>query len=876
MASGKKQYALPPKLAQRFLRWFLRDDLAEEVHGDLQEQFDEKVSGTSLMRAKLNYWYQVFNYLRPFAMKKSKSTYTNPNHMAMFKHNFIITFRNFRRNKTTFLINLIGLSTGLACTLLIYFWVNDELQVDKFNQKDSQLYQVMKNYTESGKIDTGEDTPGLLAKTLKEEMPEVENAVSVFPPADYTFKGILSVNDEHVKARSKFAGKEFFNIFSYKLQQGNKDRVLADPNSVVISEELARNLFHTTDNVVGKSVEWSGERNRGEFLIAGIFKSPPANATIQFDIVFNYDLLLEKFPGFLKWQSNGPSTYVLLRKNIAADRFNNKIMNFVKSKDPNSSTTLFIRPYSDRYLYSDYENGVLAGGRIEYVRLFSMIAILILTIACINFMNLSTAKATGRLKEIGVKKAIGASRKALIKQYLGESMLITLVSMTLAVAIVALFLPQFNTITGKQLTLHFSGNLIFSLLGITIFTGIIAGSYPAVYLSGFNPLAILKRGVILIKGNSSFGEQFARKGLVVFQFVISTLLIVSVMVVYQQMKFVQSKNLGFDHDNVISFTSEGKLKNNPETFLSEIKKIPGVKNASYMDGDLISLHNGTTALNWEGKRPDQVVDFEMLRSGYDLIKTLGIKLKEGRSFSRDFSSEDSKVIFNEAAIESMGLKNPIGKTVTVWGQEKQIIGVVKDFNFESLYNKVHPFFFMFSDQANNILVKIRAGEEKETLTQLGKAYRQYNLGIPFDFHFLDESYQKLYASENRVATLSRYFAGFTILISCLGLFGLAAYSAERRTKEIGIRKILGAGEFGIIRLLSIDFTKMVFVAVMIALPISFYLTRNWLDNFAYKIDLQWWYFIAAGSLALVVAWFTVGLQTVKAARINPVESLKDE
>jgi predicted lysophospholipase L1 biosynthesis ABC-type transport system permease subunit len=349
-----------------------------------------------------------------------------------------------------------------------------------------------------------------------------------------------------------------------------------------------------------------------------------------------------------------------------------------------------------------------------------------------------------------------------------------------------------------------------------------------------------------------------------------------VLVVYQQMKFIQSTNLGYNRDNVITFTAEGKIAEAPETFLSEIKKIPGIVNASYMDGDLIGLHNGTFGVEWEGKSPDLVVDFEMLRTGYDLVETLGMELIEGRSFSRNFSAESSKVIFNEAAIESMGLTQPVGQTVRVWGEEKQIIGVVKNFHFESLYENVHPFFFMFSDQARNMMVKIKGGTARETITQLGAFYQGFNQGVPFDYRFLDEDYQKLYASENRVAVLSRYFAGFAILISCLGLFGLVAFTAERRLKEIGIRKILGSTNFGIVRLLSADFTRMVIMAIVIALPMSYYIAKNWLDNFAYKIDLAWWYFAGAGCIALLISWFTVGLQTVKAARVNPAECLKEE
>ncbi|WPP48463.1 ABC transporter permease [Catalinimonas niigatensis] len=866
----------PPKYPLRFLRWFCREDYLEEIEGNLLELYEHQYEESPAQAGRKFFWNVLWHF-RPAFIRSFKVDYTSTQ-PAMIRHNFILAFRNFQRYKSSFFINLIGLSSGLACALLIYLWVNDELSIDTFNDKDSQLYQVMKNNSYQGNINTDESTPGLLASTLAEEMPEVEHAVSVFPPADYTLKGILAIDETYVKARSKFADHDFFKVFTYPLLQGDKDQVLSDPSAVVISEALANNLFHTTDDVLGKTVTWKGDQHSGDFRVAGVFENPPANATIQFDIVFSYELMQQVYDGFENLGDNGPSTYVLLKENTDVARFNDKIINFLKTKDEEASTTLFTRPYSDRYLYSDYENGVLVGGRVAYVQLFSIIAIFILLIACINFMNLSTAKASRRLKEIGVKKAIGADRKALFTQYLGESMLLTSLSLILALILVLLILPQFNHITGKQLTLHFDRNIILSITGITLFTGFIAGSYPAVYLSGFNPVSILKGGGFHGRSKSSGGEIWARKGLVVFQFTISILLTVSVLVVYQQMTFIQSKHLGYKRDNVITFTAEGKIAEEPETFLSEIRKIPGVVNASYMDGDLINIHNFSTskALEWEGKNPDDMTNFYMLRTGYDLVETLHMELKEGRSFSRNFSAESSGVIFNEAAIESMGLTNPVGKTVKVFGEEKQIIGVVKNFHFESLYENVHPFYFMLSDRAENMMVKIEAGTAQEILTQLGEFYQAFNQGVPFDYRFLDEDYQKLYASENRVAVLSRYFAGITILISCLGLFGLAAFTAERRLKEIGIRKILGSSSLNIIRLLSADFTGMVLIAIIVALPISYLIAQSWLQDFAFSIELKWWYFAGAGLAALLIAWFTVGLQTVKAARVNPVECLKDE
>ncbi|WP_057940106.1 ABC transporter permease [Algoriphagus resistens] len=789
----------------------------------------------------------------------------------MLKHNFLLIYRSFKRFKSTFLINLIGLSTGLACVLFIFLWVNDELQVDKFHENDPRLLQVMKNLDEPQGISTGEHLPGLLGRALAEEMPEVELAVSVFPPAEHTFNGVLSLDDIYVKAESKYADRDFFEVFTYPLLWGGKSMALSDPSSVVISETLAASLFQTPEEAVGKSVSWKGERLEGKFMVSGVFASLPANASIQFDILFNYDLLLKNSPGLSEWGNSGPSTFVLAKEDLDVSRFNDKILNFVKSKNPESQITLFTRPYSDRYLYNTYENGVLIGGRIEYVRLFSIIAAFILLIACINFMNLSTAKATGRIKEIGVKKAIGAGRKTLVFQYLGESLAMVFLSFLVAITLVVVLLPQFNQITGKHLYMEMNGWSILISLALLVLTGVIAGSYPALYLSGFNPVAVLKG-----KLQVSTSEVRVRKGLVVFQFVLSTVLIVAMVIISNQLELVQTKNLGFSRDNVITFTAEGKVAEAPETFLSEIKKLDGIIDASYMDGDLVGLHSGTLAVDWEGKAPDKVVDFELLGVGYDLIETLGIELAEGRSFEREFGSEDSKLIFNETAIKDMGITDPIGKTVSLWGEEKQIVGVVKDFNFESLYEKVKPLFFRLLPKANNIVVKIKAGAEQETLARLEGFYKEHNMGIPFEYSFLGEDFQKLYVSEMQVAALSRYFAGLAILISCLGLFGLAAFTAERKTKEIGIRKVMGASGWIIVRLLSWDFAKMVLAAIVVALPLSFYMTKTWLDNFAYRIELEWWMFAGAGLLAMGIALLTVGFHSIKAAMMNPVKSLKSE
>jgi hypothetical protein len=509
-----------------------------------------------------------------------------------------------------------------------------------------------------------------------------------------------------------------------------------------------------------------------------------------------------------------------------------------------------------------------AGGRIDYLRLFSAIALFILAIACINFMNLSTAKSSGRIKEVGIKKVVGASRKTLIFQYIGESVVLASLSLFVAIFLVELCLPQFNQITGKHLRLVFDISLVLSILAITLVTGLLAGSYPALYLSGFRPSVILKGKI-----TPSAPEAWARKGLVVFQFAIAIVLIVSVWVVNEQIGLVHTKNIGYERDQVVYFDTP----NMSNAFLSEIKNIPGVINAGGGNLTAGGSLGGSDGVDWEGKSPENKTFFTNLWATYHLIETLGMDMASGRAFSEDFGSPD-QVIFNETAIAMMRLKDPIGKSVRIRGEERRIVGVVKDFHFESLYEKVKPLALLLApvEVAPRVSVKIQAGTEKATLDHLQRVFQKHNYGLPFSFTFMDEDYQRLYASEQRVAALSKYFAVLAIFISCLGLYGLAAFTAEQRTKEIGIRKVLGASVASIMGLLSKDFVKLVLVAIVIATPLSWYGMSKWLQDFSYRIDLEWWVFLITGGLALLIALLTVSFQAVKAALTNPVKSLRSE
>jgi len=806
----------------------------------------------------------------------------------MIKSYLKIAWRNLVRDRQFTLLNLIGLSTGLACVLLIYLWVTDERSVDRFNENDSRLYQVKKaSPNGDGTVSVWDVTQGLLAQTMAADLPEIERAVAVRKEGKM---GVASVGDKHIKASWQFADRDYFKIFSYHLLQGSKSNVFNGKYSVIISEKLALKLFNTSGNIAGKTISWdhSGEFN-GTYAVSGVFQAPPSNATDQFDMVFNYSLFAEKEIGGMgditNWGSNMSQTYLLLKKGIDANKFADKIKGYTKAKIKQLYGTggaykwegnLVLQRYSDRYLYNNFENGVQSGGRIEYVKLFSVIAIFILVIACINFMNLSTAKASRRIKEVGIKKVVGASRRSLILQYMGESMFLAFLSLIISVAIVALLLPAFREITGKNIALHFDSYLIISILIITVITGLIAGSYPALYLSGFRPAIVLKG-----KFSTSAGESWVRKGLVVFQFSISVILIISVIIVYQQMKLIQTKNLGYNKDNIIRFANDGNLRKGLNTFLAEVKKVPGVVNASSLEGNFLGQpgHSGG-GITWDGKDPNLGIEYYGVGVDYNTMEMLGFKMKEGRSFSNAFGSDSLKVIFNEAAIAAMGLKDPVGKTVSLWGKPRQIIGVVSNFNFESLYKKVAPFFFYYTPDNNpdnnDILVKIKAGKEKETLAQLEQFYKRYNQGLPFEYKFLNDDYNALYASEQRVSVLSKYFAAITIIISCLGLFGLAAFTAQKRQKEIGIRKVIGASVSNIVMMLSKDYIRLVLIALLIAFPASWVMMNKWLQSFAYRIHINGLVFTAAGVSIIFITLFTISFQSIKAAIANPVKSLRAE
>lgn len=785
----------------------------------------------------------------------------------MLQHSIKMAFRSFRRHKGSFAINVFGLAIGLACALLIFLWVYDELQMDQFHRNNDRLYRVLEHQQYKEEIMTTWSTPGLLAQTLVEEIPEVEYGATLMWPMKQT----LTVEDKNIKVTGYHAGEDFFRIFSFDLFTGDPAQVLREPAGMAISRSTAEKLFGSAEAAMGKTIEYEHSKF---YKVTGIFEDVSKYSSIDFDIVTSYNEYLEENEWLRSWGNNSPPTVITLKAGSDPQVVNEKIADFVKERNENSNVTLFLKPFKEAYLYGRYENGKLTGGRIEYVRLFSIIAIFILVIACINFMNLSTARGSRRAKEVGVKKTFGVERKDLVYQYLTESLLMAFISLGLALLLVLIALPQFNLLTDKQISLSLSPVLLIAFILITAITGLLAGSYPALYLSGFKPAAVLKGEL-----KSTLGELWARRGLVIFQFTLSIVLIISVLAVYQQIKFVMNKNLGYDKDLLVHFQIDGQLEDATDAFLTEAKRLPGLENISTIAHDLVGQQNNTSGLKWEGKDPDDRILFENIRVNYDLLETIGVELLKGRFFSREFGADTSKIIFNESAIKIMGFEDdPIGKIITLWDEyQLEIIGVVKDFHFKSLHDPVSPLFFRLDPENTwTMMARIAAGKQQEALNQLQALYEKFNPGFPFEYNFVDEDYARQYAAEQRVSSLSRYFAGLAVLISCLGLLGLAAFTGEIRKKEIGVRKVLGASVLNVVLLLTRDFTRLVLVSILIGIPISYFLLSTWLERFEFKIGLHWWFFIGAGVLVLVISWLTTSSQAFIAARVHPNECLRDE
>ena len=790
----------------------------------------------------------------------------------MLAHYSTIAWRNLIKNKTHSIINVFGLAVGLACSLLIFLWVQNEVSVDAFHKNGERLYKVFEREYYKDRIDGNYDMSGPLAEELKRRIPEVEDAVMM---QDENKQKTLQAGDKILKVEGTFASAGLFRMFSYPLSQGTPATALSATDNIAISEKTANTFFSSPSNAMEKIIRFD---NRRDFKVTAVYKDLPVSASRRFDYVIGWAALQQDRPWLKDWTNSGPLTYVLLRPDANAEAVNEKLVSFRNLYIHDSSAAyhveLGLQKFDEVYLHNFFESGKASGGRIEYVHLFTIIAISILLIACINFMNLTTARSVRRAKEVGVRKAIGAVRPVLIKQFIGESFLLTSIAIFIAIFLMIVLLPVFNDVTQRQMQLPFN-RLSFWLIivAMTVLTGLISGSYPALYLSSFNPLKVLKGTSRL-----SAGAVWFRKGLVVFQFVLSLLLIVGTIIVSKQVRYIQSRNLGYDKENLVYIPVEGELITKYQPFKEEALQLPGIKNTSFISDNPVNLDQWTNGVDWEGRSPNTMISFELPDIGYDFTKTMKLPLIEGRDFSRDFQTEIDGYLLNETAVKDINYTNPVGRFITVNGRKGKIIGVIKDYNFRSLHEPIKPMIMQFGENKNygNILFRIEPSQTKEALTTLEKLCKQINPQVPFTYSFTDEEYQKLYRNEQVIGKLSNGFAFLAIFISCLGLLGLVMFTAEQRTKEIGIRKVLGASVGSILQLLSTDLFKLVFVAVLIASPLAWWAMNVWLNNYAYKIDISWWMFLLAGGLVILITAFTISLQAIRAAIANPVKSLRTE
>lgn len=789
----------------------------------------------------------------------------------MLNHYFLVAWRNLVRNKVFSAINILGLALGMTCSLLIMLWVQDERSVDGFHANGRQLYQVYERQYFDGKVNADFPTQALMAGELKRVIPEVQYASSLEWNTTNTFEAEHKIS----KMSGSFAGADFFTMFSYPLLQGTPQTALNTVEGVAISRKMANLFFGSPEAAMGKTIRYENSDN---FRVSAVFEDLPANSSQQFEFLRSWIAFEKENADWIhNWGNTDAPTFIQLRPDANLAKVKAGIKDFIyryQQKSKGFRVELDLVSYPEKYLHSTFKNGRIDGGRIEYVRLFSLVAVFILLIACINFMNLATARSTKRAKEVGVRKVIGAARPVLMAQFIGEAMLLTFLSILLAILLVTLLLPAFDGLTGKQLSLPVRQPFFWAaMLGLFLLAGFVSGSYPAVFLSSLNPIRVLK-GSLRFGG----GATFFRKALVVFQFGLSIIFLVGMIVMYRQMDYIQRANMGFDRDNLVYMPLEGELANKYELFKQEAENMPAIQQVSKIRQPPTALYTHTSDIRWTGKAPDLVTSFVQSDVGYDFVKTMKLTMVQGRDFSRDFPTDSVGFIVNETAVQKMGYTDPIGKPIWWGNHEGKIIGVLQDFHFASLHQMIEPLIIRMNEDRHygTLLVRLRAGKDNEGLAALEKLCKELNPAFPFTYQFSDEEYNKAYRSEQLVSQLANYFAFLAVFISCLGLLGLAMFTAEQRTREIGVRKVLGANVTEIVSMLSRDFLGLVVIAILIASPLAWYFMYRWLLDFPYKTPISWWIFAVAGLSAVLIAFITVSVQAIKAATVNPVKSLRSE
>jgi len=789
----------------------------------------------------------------------------------MISNYFRIAWRNIKNNRVFSSINLIGLAFGITCSLLILLWVRDEKSYDHEQANGNRMFILYERQFNDQKASAGYYTPGLLSAELKKNIPEIEQAIGYKDCNKTTFEAAGKI----LKLDGAWTGADYFTMFSYPLLQGNRATALSSISSMVISNKMAIQFFGSAEEAMGKTIRY---RNKTDFTVTAVFADLPKNVSRTFDFLLNWTAIVKEYSWLEDWRNNSPQTYILIKDGANPAGVEKKITHFLDAYNKTQSASfhieLHMQPFEETYLHSNFVNGQLSGGRIEYVRLFSLVSVFILFIACINFMNLTTARSSKRSKEIGIRKVSGAVRSSLVLQFLSEAVFITCLAVALSLVLLYFSLPYFDQLTGKAISFPFSDGSFWILLTVlTMVTGLIAGIYPALFLSSFKPVQVLK-GPIKFRTDSLI----LRKGLVVFQFVLSMVLIVATVYISKQVDYVQHINLGYDRENLLYVPLEGDLSRQYALFKQEVLRDPDIKYISRSSDEPTSLSNGTFSVDWEGKDPNSSPMFTTMSAGYDFVKTMDLKLAAGRELSVDFASDSSDYLVNESALKIIQYRNPLGKPLTLWDQKGKIVGVLHDFHFTSLHEPIKPLIIHLgeTDGGGLAILRLKAGRTKEAIQALEKICKSLNPQFPFTYSFADEQYQHLYKSEEVVGHLSNVFAALAIFISCMGLLGLAMFTAEQRTREIGIRKVLGASVISLFRLLSGEFIVLVGVAILIASPIAWWAMHAWSQEFAYRVRLDWWLFPLAGLISIFIALLTVSFQSIKAALVKPVVSLRSE
>lgn len=788
----------------------------------------------------------------------------------MITNHLRIAFRSLRKNRLYSFLNILGLSVGLAGGVLVLLWVSHEWSFNRFHGNLEKIHVILQNQTQGGETYTFQALPGPLANGLRSEFPEVEWATR----ASWNSKYLLSVGEKKTYERGFYAEPDFFNIFNFPVLAGNPVAALRESGSIIITQRTAEKFFGK-DDPIGKTIRVENEQN---LKVAAVLADIPANSTLRFDVIMPFSIIEQRnLPGInSNWGNNSWPTWVSLHPKTDLTALNAKLENYIQGKNPDAAAHAMAYPLSEFHLRGKFKEGKPDGGRIQIISLLGIVGLFVLLIACVNFMNLATARSAGRAREVGVRKVVGAPRTLIVGQFLTEAMVMTFLALFLSIVWVKLLLPGFNKMAEKELSLGWQDWQIWaSILTLGMLTGLVAGSYPALSLSRFKPAQALKSK--LYSDHKTAGAML-RKGLVTFQFVISIFLIITTLVIHRQLEHISNRPLGFDAANLISIPVRGNMGQDFDIFKQEMLQIPGVKSVSAGGHNMVSFGSNTSGIEWSGKTQEQDFLISISSVGYDFVKTVGLGMVDGRDFSPQFGSDTMACLLNETAVRRMGLKEPVVGTVIRSDTTYTIIGVLKDFVFNNPDNTIEPMvLFLSKDNYNHFFVQFDNSEQwKSQLAKIEQSSRKVFPEYPFEFRFVKDDYQKNFEGIRSTGKLANAFALLAVFISCLGLFGLSAFFAEKRTKEIGIRKVLGASVAGLWLFLSKDFFKPVLLAFVLTVPLAIWAMEKLLSNFEYRTELSWSIFVFAGLLAMAIALFTVSFQSVKAALLNPVKSLRSE